>query len=294
MGILAVRENADERGASGKFREAVTYTRSWTIKVDSPGTSVAAIAQAAGVSFGSPHPDDSSVFAMEFDVKPRGDSLLLYGLTVRYYTPKRDGDTDPTALPPDVWTGGSSVSSGPCWKDITGEPITNSAGVALPDLTMEIAEFSCSLTRCFADFSGISALRNYTNKINSDSFLGCPPKTWKCQGGRFAKKTEGAPGQQFSYWEVTFDFAYREDTWVLKPLDIGYSQKVDVEGMPTASGDYLAAILGQDKRPIKEPVALAQGVGVLGPAPGYPQVINGGQGANPYAEASFSWFGGIS
>lgn len=294
MGVVAVVESMDDRGVSGKFRETFTYTRSFIVRVDNPRESMAVIAQAAGIQFGATHPDDGNVFAMEFDCKPRGNTLLSYLLTVRYYTPSKEGDEDPFRLPPDVWTGGSSVSSGPCWQDINRTPITNSAGVALPDLTMDIADFQVSLTRCFGSYSGVSALQNYTNKINSDSWLGCPPKTWKCQGGRFNKKTEGTSNGVFVYWEVTFDFAYRADTWVLKPLDIGYQQKVDGAGNPTGSGEYTAAILGQDKKPIKEPASLSGGVSVPNGTPGFPRIINDGDGANPYGQAPFGWFGGIT
>jgi hypothetical protein len=157
-----------------------------------------------------------------------------------------------------------------------------------------MAEFSVSLTRCYGDLSFLGDLRAVTNKLNNDTFLGCPRYTWKCQGGRFSKKTENANGSTFVYWEVTFEFAYREDTWFLKPLDIGYSQLVDGAGNPTGSGDYTAAILGQDKKPIKEPASLAGGVAVANGTPGFPQIINGGDGANPYGTYSFSGFGGIS
>ena len=110
----------------------------------------------------------------------------------------------------------------------------------------------------------------------------------------FGKKTENAGGTTLVYWEVSFEFAYRADTWFLKPLDIGYSQKVDGEGNPTASGQYVAAILGQDKKPIKEPASLGGGVAVDAGTPGFPKVINDGDGANPYDSASFSGFGGIT
>jgi hypothetical protein len=156
---------------------------------------------------------------------------------------------------------------------------------------MDTAEFSVSLTRCYGNLSFLGILASATNKLNSDAFLGCPPNTWKCQGGRFSKKTENADGRTFVYWEVTYEFNYREDTWFLKPLDIGYSQLVDEEGNPTGSGQYTAAILGADKKPIKEPAALSGGVAM--DAGNAPQVINDGDGANPYGSYPFSGFGSI-
>jgi hypothetical protein len=294
MAIVAVTESIDDRSVSGKYRDTMTYSRSFIVRVDSPSTSIRDISQAPGITFGDTHPDDGSVFALEFDCKPRGDSLLLYLVTVKYFVPSSEQQAAPFQLPADVWSGGSGVTSAPCWKDIAGNPITNSAGVALPDLTMEQAELSVSLTRCYGDLSFLGILESYTNTLNNDTFLGCPKFTWKCQGGRFSKKTENADGATFVYWEVSYDFAYRKDTWFLKPLDIGYSQLVDGEGNPTGSGQYTAAILGQDKKPIKEPASLSGGVAVDAGTPGFPVVINGGDGANPYESRSFSGFGGIT
>jgi hypothetical protein len=305
MAVVSQAESIDDRSVSGKFRETMTYGRSFIVRIDDPNTPLPDIAQAPGVQFGDPHPDDPTVYAMEFDCKPRGDSLLLYSVTVKYYTPATpQGDSPDNSEPPggggggpglpgDIWTGGTSVTSGPCWLDNTGEPITNSAGVALPDLTMDIAEFTVSLTRCYTGLSFIGILAEKTNKVNADPFLGMPKHTWKCQGGRFSKKIENASGVTFVYWEVTFEFAYRADTWFLKPLDIGYAQKVDDEGRPSQAGQKNAAILGQDKKPVKEPQSLEGGVAIPNGTPGYPKVINAGVGANPYEETGFAMFGDI-
>jgi|688.fasta_scaffold82367_2 hypothetical protein len=293
MAIVAVSESIDDRSVSGKYRDTMNYSRSFLVRVDSPSTSIRDISQAPGISFGAAHPDDGSVYAMEFDCKPRGDTLLLYVVTVKYSTPAREDKPEPFQLPADVWSGGSAVASAPCWQDKQGKPITNSAGISLPDLTMDTAEFSVSLTRCYGNLSFLGILQSATNKLNSDTFLGCPKHTWKCQGGRFSKKTENADGQMFVYWEVTFEFNYREDTWFLKPLDIGYSQLVDEEGNPTGSGQYTAAILGKDKKPIKEPASLSGGVAVDAGTPSFPKVINDGDGVNPYGTYPFSGFGSI-
>jgi len=294
MAVVACEESIDDRSVSGKYRETMNYGRSFMVRVDSPRTPIPAIAQAPGIAFGAPHPEDPSVFAMEFDCKPRGDSLLLYLVTVKYYTPAREQNPDPARLPADVWSGGSTVVSVPVWKDSAGEPITNSADVALPDLTAEQAEFSVALTRCYPDLSFLAIIRSYTNRINSDTFLDCPKHTWKCQGARFNKKVENSNGSTLVYWEVTFEFAYREDTWFLKPLDIGYSQRVGDDGVASASGKKLGPVLGGDKKPVREPVSLANGVAVPNGTDGYPKVINDGAGANPYKTASFASFGGIT
>lgn len=293
MAVVSTKESIDDRSVSGKYRDTFTYSRSFLVLLDSPDTSMVDIARAPNVQFGDAHPDDSSVYAMEFDCKPRGDSMLVYVVTVKYYTPTREKEVDPAQLPADVWAGGSSVTAAPCWQDAEGKPITNSAGVAFPDLTKDEAEFSVTLTRCYEDLSFLAIIVGVSNRLNSDEFLGCPKHTWKCQGARFSKKRENQAGTTVEYWEVVFEFAYRKDTWFLKPLDIGYSELVDDTSAPPA-GKKLSAILGGDKKPIKEPASLDNGVAVANGTEGFPKVINGGKGANPYEETSFAQFGTIS
>jgi hypothetical protein len=93
------------------------------------------------------------------------------------------------------------------------------------------------------------------------------------------------------YWEVTWEFAYREDTWDLKPWDVGFHERCDVNGTPSASGDKRKTIYTVDKKPTRQPVALADGVALPPGSP--PQVVNG-VGVEVYKTQNFgSVFGEI-
>ena len=70
MAVVAVEELISGRGVSGRVRDSFKYTRAFLIQTDAPATSMVAIAQAPGVTFGQPHPDDNSVYAIEFDCQP--------------------------------------------------------------------------------------------------------------------------------------------------------------------------------------------------------------------------------
>jgi len=62
------------------------------------------------------------------------------------------------------------------------------------------------------------------------------------------------------YWETTWEFCYRAETWDFKPWDVGFNELVTSDGTPSASGTKRAAVLGADKKPVKAPVALTSGV----------------------------------
>ena len=298
MAVVGVNEIQTDRAVSGKFREAFTYTRGFRVRCDSMKTSLLEISQAPGVTFGQPHPDDPSCLAMEFDAKPDGDTLLVWKVTIKYtLPPKQERDQEdpkPGTLPTDQWSGSSSVTSVPATQDKDGEPITNSAGVAFGDVEKDQADYSLNLTRAYADLSFDADLRECTNKVNAAAWAGGEKGEWKCQGGRWQKKTENAGGSTFTYYSVDWQFDYREGGWALKLMDVGYVQTVDEQGEPSESGAQFGPIKGQDGKPTKDPVSLNNGVAVPPGTPGFPKVINGGKGAEVYKEVSFDRFGSPS
>jgi hypothetical protein len=234
---------------------------------------------------------------MEFDCKPDGDSMLVWKVSVKYYLPPgRDGQTDeppaaPGVLPPDQWGGSAGVTTGPVVEDRDGNPITNSAGIALSELEIEVTEYQMSLSRAYADTQFLELLRTFTNAVNSDKWAGGETGEWKCQGGRWSKKIENTNGITFTYYVVDWEFSFRAGGWKLTPWDIGYQQRVDASGNPSQSGALLGPIKGADGKPSKEPVSLDKGVAVAPGTAGFPKVINDGKGAEVYPEKSFAAFG---
>ena len=282
MAIVQTYEIAEGRSVSGTARETFTYQRSFAIKIDDPATPMDEIAQAPGIVFGAPHPDDPSVFAKSFDCSI-SDDLLLYKLNVTYEAPPLidassdgpgsadgvSGDSyDFAAAPADTWSGSSGVTLVPIDKHlVTGfleeggpeqikAPILNTAGQPIPDLQAEKAMASLSLTRSYPTAAAAAtALTYYVNKINRDEWAGTPEKTWKCQGGSWQKQTQSSGGINLTYYSATFNFSYDSEGWILEQIMIG---TIDALGRNITEADVTEGYFaGKPQSPqITEPVGL--------------------------------------
>ena len=131
--IAKVWETAEGRSFSGTARDTYEYQRTFAVKVTTPQATLSEIGAAIGVKLGDAYPDDSSVFASSFSTSSTGD-LLLYKITVTYTAPDLqdadpDGPPEPPspddppsydylALPPDQWSGSSSVAAVPCKQEL--------------------------------------------------------------------------------------------------------------------------------------------------------------------------------
>lgn len=292
MAVVWCRELARDRSQSGKYQETYTYERSFLVRTDAMDTPLPDITNAVGFDWRDPHPDDPSCRAMEFDTKAEDDSGLLYRVTVRYYVPPVDGgdpeDPEGTGfMKARVWSGSSSTKTVPAMK--LGTPpefICNSAGDPLEGLEMERTEARLSLTEYIPDHATVlSKQRTYTDKVNSGTWNGGAAETWKCLGCAFSLTSENFAGTSVIFWEVTWEFAYDRDTWRLKPWDVGFAERCDSSGTPSGSGDQRKAILGQDKKPVRQPVALAGGVALAAGSP--PQIVDGPEGVQVYGTEDF-------
>lgn len=291
MAVVWHRELPRERSQSGKYQETYTYTRSWLVRVDAVDTPLPDITNAPGFAWRDPHPDDSSCRAMEFDTKATDDSGLLYRVDVKYYVPPIDGgdpeDPEGTGfMRAAIWTGGSSTKTVPA-KTKTGEAIVNSAGDPLEGIEMEITEPRLSLKRYYTSTSELlSSVSFYTDTVNDSTWNGGEPETWRCLGCSFQPVSENVAGVSYTFWEANWEFAYDRTTWRAKPWDVGFAELCDSSGTPSGSGDQRKMILGQDKKPVRQPVALAGGVALVPGSP--PLVINGGAGEEVYEQANFA------
>lgn len=309
MGVVWCRELPRERDQSGKFQETYVYTRSWLIRVDDHNTPLPTITNATGFAWKDPHPDDPSCKAMEFDTKVKDDVGLLYTVTVKYYAPPVDsggddggdggggGDPDPgneSSMRKPTWSGSSSTKTVPAmeYQEPPAQPkfIVNSAGQPLEGLEMERTEPRLSLTQYYASLGLVLELqRQYSDSVNDETWAGGAEQTWRCLGCSFHKIAENVGGVTQERWEVTWEFAYDRDTWRLKPWDVGFSELCDANGVPSGTGEKNKLILGQDKKPVRQPVPLAGGVAK--PAGQPPSVIMSGYGVEVYPQKDFSIFG---
>lgn len=288
MAVVACSEIPRGTGVSGKYGESFTYTRKWIIRVDSPSTSRRTIARAAGIVFGAAHPDDPAHLAMEFDCTEASGDGMLWELAVKYYIPPFENRPSvDTGLPRDCWSGSGSGTTIPAWRDKDGGHILNSAGDPLEGGEKESTEFVLTLVKCYDSLAWSPIAETRSNTVNASSWNSSPARTWKAAYKGSQKKEMAVPGSDATrvYWEVTWEFHYRKDTWDWKPWDVGFNQRVDSTGAPTGAGTGRAAILGADKKPVKQPVALSGGVAL--PPGSQPSALT----FRLYDETDFSVFG---
>lgn len=293
MAILWSEEIPKERSASGKFKDGTSYKRAFFVRTDSMTESLVDISNAPGIGFQDEYPDDPSAIMQSFDIKPADDSGLLYVVSFDYGKRNPDEQEDPEDpkpgsmdFRPPVWGGSSTVVTEPIYKDKNGDVMCNSAKDPLGPLEAERAEERLTLTQYYASHEDWMALsREYTNCVNDANWNGGGPRTWKCQGCSKKLNIENKDGETKVYWELTWEFAYKEDEWTLKPWDVGFAELVDENGESSSYGTKRRQIKGQDNKPVRQPVALENGVAK--PAGQPPDVVNNGDGFHVYFEANF-------
>lgn len=288
MSVVVCVETARGTGVSGKYGESFTFTRKWIVRVDSPSTPRTLIARAPGIVFGDGHPDFSNHRAMEFDCTEESGDGMMWSVTVKYYIPPVDKTPDDaTGMPKDAWSASGSTITIPVFEDKDGETIVNSARDPLEGVERESSEFSLTLTKCYADLAWSAIAKNQSNTVNGSTWNSSPARTWKVAFRSASKKeaTSSSANTTKPYWETVWEFTYREETWDFKPWDVGFNQLVDSTGSPSSGGAARAAILGADKKPVKSPVALSNGIAKT--AGSTPDALE----FRVYRETSFSVFG---
>lgn len=273
MAIVTAVRRPQKRTGSGKVGETNTFVEVWDVRTDSLTESLVSIVTAPGIGYGAAHPDMSDHKAMEWDLGAADDSGLWWAVSIRYYVPPPNRIIESgTGLPAPAWASTGGTGTVAAYKDKDGAIMKNSAGDPLEGMEAEANEFGWTLTKCYplsASPSWDSVARSVANKVNSDTWAGGAVRTWKVNYEGAQKRTivtqSGSTQTAVQYWEVVYKFRYKEETWDLAPWDIGFNQKVDSSGVPSASGTERATIVGKDARPVKQPVALSSGVAL---APG--------------------------
>lgn len=283
MAVIATNETVAARSLSVKVGEGFTYTRSFNVQVDTPGTPLLEIAAAPGVKLWASHPEDSKSKAQSFDIKPRGSSLLLYEVSITYAPvdakdenrsgsdPGGGGGGTVTAaqIPHPEWSGGTTSVMVPFTEDITGKAVANSAGVPFDDAEKKVPAPTLTCVKCFTNYQTMIAARSAVmGKTNNAAWAGGAVGEWLCDTSRWSWKYEGTGNGTLAYVEASFEFVFMKDGWDLQLIDRGYSMRVDDTGTPTPGGNKLKPIVGQDKKPAREPVALDGAGAPMEPPPG--------------------------
>ena len=294
MAVVLSRECWEGTGVSGEFGQSFEFVRKWKIQVDDPFTSRVLIARSmrepsgAAIGYGSPHPDFASHKAMKFSVDCDDPSGLWWLGTVWYrIPPKVATPDDTTGIPKDYWRLTSREIKWPFTVDKDGTKVVNSAGDPIEGLSIDARDYGWMLTKCYATYSDfVTAFQAVSDTVNNATWDGAAARSWLCvfKGGEM-KWTSGATdtgGTTTSYFEAHWEFLHNWHTWDVKPWDSGFNQKCDSAGNPSSSGTYRLAILGVDGRPVRQPVALSNGVAVAAGTP--PTALT----FKPYATSDFT------
>ena len=225
MAIKKVIESPQVQG-SRKFGEPPVFQRKWVVEVDDPTTPQTQIANAPGVAFLNPHPEAYYCLAMNVSVANYSGSRWHYEVTWDYELPKQ-ANVDPNPLArADIWkwtTGGLQVpalyyySSGN-----TLAPLVNTANDFFEGATTDISTLQASISgnRPTFDYGNATAV---ANTVNSDTFLGGPPGTWKCAGISGQPAVEVVNETEIRYWQIEVTLEYRPDKWYLQLPNVGWN-----------------------------------------------------------------------
>ena len=223
MAILSYTELATV-AASRKFGEAPTFQRKFVVEVDDPATPQTAIANAPGISFLAAHPEASYCKAMNVGVANYNGSRWHYEVTWDYELPKQQ-NVDPNPLArADIWkwsTGGLQVPALYYYEE--GDvltPLQNSAQDFFEGVQADISTLQASISGNRQTFDyGLAT--TVTNAVNSSSYLGAEPYTWKCSGIAATPAVEVVNEVEVRYWQVEVTLEYRPDGWPLQLPNVG-------------------------------------------------------------------------
>lgn len=271
MGVVDVREMFRGVGRQTTYGDVPVYTRIFLVRTDcfvNNGVTFQEISEAPGIGWLDAHPENSEALLIESTVQPEGDSPFHWRLVFTYKTATDILET-PWDRPPQFSFSGSLASAPAFWHypnsndNNTKQIIINSAGDPIGGLDKDEAEFTVSISLNLyppgagTPYFDVLKSQQYVGAINSDTWSGGAPKTWKCQSITANRKIEQVAGNTYIYWEANTTIAYRNTGWDLQTWDVGFNEIV--------GGSRRKIMAGAE--PVSEPAALSNG---RAKAPGQP------------------------
>jgi hypothetical protein len=264
MPVVDAREMFRGRSRQTSYGDTPVYTRIFLVRVDELAPDFQEISEAPGVSWLDPHPEDSEAVLIESNVSQDGDSPFHYKVSFTYKT--SDGIAQVPWDRPFLYSFSGGLASAPAFWYFSGGDsdndtkaiIHNTAGDPIGGLDRDEGEFQVTITGNFPPPFPYGKAQLYVGAINSDTWSGGAPKTWKCMSITANRKIESIPVYgKVIYYEVNTTLAYRNTGWDLQTWDVGFNQII---------GGQRFKILSSDG-PVSEPVALQGG---LAKTPGLP------------------------
>lgn len=267
MAVVGFKEMYRGRGRQAQFGDVPVYTRIFLVKTDTVDTSFQEISEAPGIAWLSSHPENQYAYLIDSNVQQDGDSPFHYRLTFTYKSGE-DLATIPWERPEQFSFSGSLASAPAFWHfpnsgdNSTKQIIVNSAGDPIGGLDRDEGEFTVTISKNLradgvAPYWNYADAQMYVGAINSDTWSGGAPRTWKCMSISATRKIEQVGAEKFVYWEANTTIGYRNTGWDLQTWDVGFNQII--------GGKRVKIMAGSE--PVSEPAALSFGVAK---APGQP------------------------
>lgn len=274
-GILDCREMYRGRSRSADLDGVPTYQRIFLVRTTTVNPDLRFVAAAPGPGWRDPYPSDANAKLIETSTSQDGDSPFHYKVTLTYRFLDED-DKIPWHRPSQYSFSGSLASAPAFWHysggdndNQTTEIIVNSANDPISGLDRDEGEFNVTIQYNQKPPFDYAKAQMYVGAINSDTWSGGSPKTWKVQSISANRKIEMIAGQvpddppvKCVYFDTTVTIAYRGTSWDLETWDVGFNE---IKGVPPLLPKRVKIMAGSS--PVSEPVALQNGAAK---APGEP------------------------
>lgn len=264
MSVIKVTESPTI-SASRKFGEPPVFQRKFIVEVDDPATTQTDIVNETNVLFLTPHPEAAYCLAMNASVSNYNGSRWHYEVTWDYELPKQQ-NVDPNPLArADIWkwtTGGLQVPALYYYDGSTLKPLVNTANDFFEGATTDISTLQASISGNRPTFN-YQLAQQVTNSVNSDTYLGGAPYTWKCSGISGQPAVEVVNEVEIRYWQVEVTLEYRPDGWPLQLPNVGWNY---LDGS-TKKRAYVTDPDTSEKVPSSNPQPLTTGGGLKTGAP---------------------------
>lgn len=243
---------------------ADAQTRVFRIVLNSPGE-VVNPSVACGIRIGDANPVNPNIYCTTFDVKFEGESRMVMLCTFQYQsTPGGDvtGSGDPQSQEPTEVPGTLSLSTSlmempvALWREVDEQGVVGELKEAtnpVGDLYEGITTLSPVLTMSIAQYEegtgwvAINLDAGTVNKNNVRMFgLDCAPRTLMFRGATGAERSKYWGDNLAQGWDVTYELAYRADTWdILIPqsgfniFNAPYGSRAGAEANDVEAGSLL-------------------------------------------------------
>lgn len=269
MSVVSVQEHPESGSGSREVTDR-TYTRRLLVRCSSRTDEAKVVLENPAIpTLGSLYvlgtSDDQNCYctSVKCDLVENTVSGRLFSVTCEYKANlsqndlenlREDGVPNPLTFPPRIASGGTVEFLTTPLKDINGVDIKNTAG----DLFVDAPQASRAFYR-------VSIVRNeyplnlnlYGNtiyKVNSVAWQTGAKRTWLCESITHSNLLYQGP---YPYYEVTYSFAYKGETWDVEILNAG---------MRINNGGTLQTAKDKNGNEITSPMALNQaGTALLGP-----------------------------